>query len=483
MTDEKPSTQKINANDIFDTVNSINTSRKKQSMNTFYNINHQTDQPEEDRVEELDDSIVIILKSKRLMLSSNEFKLGYHGMSVLYEAIFQRFDYKAIIGNNHNESDIQSIQRALFASASILYHRYIYGEDEISRRNDVWSIGMASLLLASKLHDIPLTIKYIIHTFCIIYRKRVLLHNNDNIQGNISEYTLKRDKDVNEINFRIPNSWKQLSYIEQQQKLNDTSFIHTLFSTRGEIYKDWYDAIVDTECLILSRLGYRIHWIPDYHVYQYVESFCSRIRFIPIVNDNNKKSTGNHEQQQQQEQDHSILLSRFVKTTYEYCHKAMKMYLCIQYIPHIICCGAICCSAHQLHYHLEASIQNPDATNKNNIIGTNITRDWWKNLWDYSMDDIPTIQNDINKAYNMIWDLSYDSDYIIGNHFFIIPDQEDHRTYYRNLNIPGTSTWAELIDGDDGMFPISTEQQYVNHLFFDLSRWRHGQTINNPHFY
>jgi hypothetical protein len=60
-------------------------------MNTFNNTYNQKDQAK-DRVEELDDSIVIVLKSKRFMLTSNEFRLGYHGMSVLYDAIFQQFD-------------------------------------------------------------------------------------------------------------------------------------------------------------------------------------------------------------------------------------------------------------------------------------------------------------------------------------------------------------------------------------------------------
>jgi hypothetical protein len=347
----------------------------------------------------------------------------------------------------------------LFATASILYHRYIYAEEEIPLRNDVWSIGMASLLLASKLHDIPITVECIIHTCCIIYRKRVLCPNYYHLD--ISENKLRHDPDVQRINQRIPQSWKQLSFYALLEKVDDTSFIHTLLSTRGIIYKSWYDSIVETECLILKRLGYRIHWIPDFHVYQYVEAFCSRIRLIPKVDDKKKKKKSTDNQhQQQQEQDHSVLLSQFTETTYEYCHKAMQMYLCIQYIPQIICCGAICCSARELHYDL-ASIDDQDTTNNNSAIGTNLTNDWWNNLWDYSMDNLLTIQNDINKVYSMIWDLSDDSDYMIGNNFFfIMPELETYRTYHRHLNIPGTTTWIALIDGDKGMISKCMEQRY-----------------------
>jgi hypothetical protein len=374
-------------------------------------------------MEELDNTIVLVLPHNQTNLSSNERRQRFHGPSTIHDAIKQ-FEVKTIVDQDDDDT-VQSTQRELFATACVLYHRYIHAQGNPNLDDDIWSISMASLLLASKLHDIPITVECIIHTFCIIYRQRILLPNRESINNN--ELLQDNDKDMITIKQSIPKSWKQLSVIEQRERVNNTNnSINTLVSIRGPIYKEWYDAIVQMECKILYRLGYHIHWIPDHHAYQFVVSFCSRIRILPKLETN-----------QQQ------ILSLFIRTTYEYCHKALHIDLCVQYIPQLICCGAICCSAVQLQYQLlslnDNAIEN-NKTSKNAIENNN--KEWWNNLWDYSIDDITTIQSEIYCILGKIWNLTNDTDYIIANCGYI-PSNYGNSVNFRN---PGSVTWEYLIE-------------------------------------
>jgi hypothetical protein len=372
------------------------------------------------------------MKVDAITIMFNEFENHiierYHGTSIMYDAITILWNRNtAITGSTHDinpSSPSLPPQYDVYVTASTLFHRFYYCNGMIGSRNnndiDVWSVSMASILLACKLHDLPssqISISDIIYTFIHIYTQRILLPNFiPGMEETTVDVMAKQEKYYTTmIAPFVPNEWRQRS-TEDRQNIFKAHHHHTwsnmkrTISPHGPIYEAWHQAIVQMECQILRTLGYRIYDVVndvdlssiDSNISTFCQRFMDDIRPVLLRSSSTGgTSTACGSRETEQHRPHS--LSNLIKTTLEYRRVALQIIVDYNYnsnndnhtndadnnndsggrmdhrqnitttttitIPQIIACACLYCAVTDL----DIVVNSDDNTQSSGF-------DWWKSI-------------------------------------------------------------------------------------------------------
>ena len=231
-----------------------------------------------------------------------------HGTSLIYESC-----------------QLSNLNPSTFATSCTIFHRFYFQTS--LQRYDAWSVAMAATLLASKVEEEPQTLKQIIHTYCHLYRKRILLVNNNNSNS--------FDGEQNSI-FQHPSiaylqASKEWSFLEKTEYLKQLPLPMKL----GPVYKEWHSRITEMEAVLLRQLGFTLYWIPDSHPHKFILYFC---RVLQLTDDDNGGG-GNV----------------FSQRAWNYCNDSCRLDLCLRYEPEVIASSAIWLAANDLDITLPVS--------------------------------------------------------------------------------------------------------------------------------
>jgi hypothetical protein len=171
-----------------------------------------------------------------------------HGTSLIFES-----------------SKLLNLGTSTFATACTIFHRFYH---QVSLKDhDVWSVAMASTLLATKVEEEPHTLKAIIHAYCHLYRKRLLIVD-DNCCDKLGDHP----------------SVASLSAARQWTLSEKDSYLQQLPLPMklGPVYKEWHQKISDMEAILLRQLGFTLYWIPDLHPHKFILYFCRVLELTDV---------------------------------------------------------------------------------------------------------------------------------------------------------------------------------------------------------
>jgi hypothetical protein len=202
-----------------------------------------------------------------------------------------------------------------YPTAAVIFHRFFH---QVSLRQvDVWSVAMAATLLAFKIEDVALPIRKLILAFVHLYRRQtlLLLLNDDDDNAN-SVVLLDQQQILGHPQLAVCPLAKSL--LSTNQKLKHLREKIPALSPMGAIYKEWHDAVLQTESHILRQLGFTLHWIPDQHPHKYIPHLVSALRL------NNE-----------------ALEVQLSQTAWKYCNCSCQLDLCVRFSPSKIACAAM----------------------------------------------------------------------------------------------------------------------------------------------
>lgn len=271
----------------------------------------------------LDRSIVVILPEP------DETSSRKHGISAADERL-QRLQGTGIIeeacqilGILHDDANSSPL---LYSTACVVFHRFFHQVSLLEA--DVWSVAMAATLLAAKTHQVPLlSVRNLILAYTHVYRKRTLL--------------LLPSDDIREISARqhpavaVAPAAGQLTLEEKKAELENNV---PPMSQLGPVWKEWHDAVVQTESRVLRQLGFTLYWIPDHHPHLFLRYF---VQALMSSNDDDDAKI-------------------FTATAWRYCNLASRLDLCVRLAPEVICCAAIHCAALERKYELIAFVTDDE---------------------------------------------------------------------------------------------------------------------------
>ena len=192
------------------------------------------------------------------------------------------------------------LNASTYASSCTIFHRYCR---QVSlKKMNVWSVAMASTLLACKLEEETRPIRQVILIYARIYRKRrlVLCDDAESVVG---------DKHV--------AASELATSATLQEKLSHLRHINPM-SPFGPVYQEWYNEIIATENKLLRQLGFTLYWIPDSHPHKFI------IYFVEALD---------------------IQKPDFCQRAWNYCNDSCRLDLCLRFAPEVIACSAIVLSA------------------------------------------------------------------------------------------------------------------------------------------
>lgn len=163
---------------------------------------------------------------------------------------------------------------------------------------------MASLLVACKLEEIPMTARQIISVFAQIFKRRVLLIDCD---SEMSE-SFRNITQVATIDCRLERDLLE-------RKLQETKSMSPL----GEVYSEWHNNLLKSEQLLLRSLGFVVYWVTQTHAHRYLPSILEHLGL-----ENERK------------------LSEFAWSS---CNDAYRGSACIYFHPEVLACAAVSLAA------------------------------------------------------------------------------------------------------------------------------------------
>lgn len=180
----------------------------------------------------------------------------------------------------HGTSIILECSRGLklgpspYATACTIFHRFYHSASLTS--HDVWSVSMASILLATKVEEEPRSLKQIIEEYAKIYARRLILADFPDDDINYD------DKKVFPTKEEIVRSSPHLAYLSVQiseklrQHICDTRLPQHL-NKFGLVFKEWHAQITKMESILLRQLGFTFYWISDSHPHKFILNFCQAL--------------------------------------------------------------------------------------------------------------------------------------------------------------------------------------------------------------
>uniref|UniRef100_A0A7S4AKQ4 Cyclin-like domain-containing protein n=2 Tax=Pseudo-nitzschia australis TaxID=44445 RepID=A0A7S4AKQ4_9STRA len=232
-----------------------------------------------------------------------------------------------------------SLEPSTYATACTIFHRFYHPAS--LTEYDVWSVAMASTLLATKVEDEPKSLKQIIEEYAKIYARRLILadlsegkgnvdnnSNNSNSDNNKTVIENKESKDLALSTIEdLVQSSPHLSWLpgpidkwktaDERRRICVTRLPQQL-SKFGPVYKEWHEQITKMESILLRQLGFTFHWISDSHPHKFILNFCQALGL------NDKK---------------------FTQRAWNYCNDSCRLDLSVRYLPEIIASSAILLAA------------------------------------------------------------------------------------------------------------------------------------------
>jgi Cyclin, N-terminal domain len=281
-----------------------------------------------------------------------------------------------------------------YASASTIFHRYYHGVSLIER--DVWSVAMASTLIAAKLEEIPLTVRQLIIVYAHLYtrRRNVVIKTTSH-----SSMTTRGDTDDNHNNVTCLLIQKIINHpevlvapdISEQSSSSRRETITPLtpasvqaLSPTGPLWKEWHEALLQTESSILRQLGFVLHWIPNRHVHKFMYAFLHVLQITSppaktaaatTTTTSRTASNPSADDAADNDDDDDRRRRCLTQGAWNYCNLSYRLDLCVRYEAAVIACAAIYLAALDLDLdqdlHVVKSLRL--ASNSNNMN----THPWW----------------------------------------------------------------------------------------------------------
>jgi len=220
-----------------------------------------------------------------------------HGTSLMFEA-----------------SKLLSLGASTFATACTIFHRFFHQSSLLEY--DVWSVAMASTLLATKIEEEPHTIKSLVHAFAHLYRKRLI------VTAPIEQEQIWDHAAI----ANIPEA-KTWSIEEKESKLAQMPLPNNKL---GPVYQEWHKRVFHMEAIVLRQLGFTLYWIPDSHPHKFILYFCRVLE----LND-----------------------SKFAQRAWNYCNDSCRLDLCARYQAEVIASSSILLAAQDFMIDLPTAPQ------------------------------------------------------------------------------------------------------------------------------
>lgn len=160
-------------------------------------------------------------------------------------------------------SKLLALGASTYATACTMFHRFYQQASLVEY--DVWSIALASILLSTKVEEEPQTLKTIIHAFCHLYRKRILIVSPCIEEADAWGWSHSSLRHANEA-----RTWP----LEKKEM-----FVRELPLPMklGPVFEDWHKQALISEATLLRQLGFTLYWIPDSHPHKFILYFCQAL--------------------------------------------------------------------------------------------------------------------------------------------------------------------------------------------------------------
>jgi cyclin L len=292
-----------------------------------------------------------------------------------------------------------------YASACTIFHRYYHGVSLVER--DVWSVAMAATLIAAKLEEIPLTVRQLIIVYAHLYTRRqhvvvvVMTRQDDDNNNNASTSMMLFQRIVNHPEVLVAKNLSQSSSSSAStRRLLTTDSVQAL-SPKGPIWKEWHEALLQTESSILRQLGFVLHWIPNRgHVHKFVYAFLHVLRMAPAATSTTTTTSAadiktndgdNHDDDDDDDDDDMDDRRRrrlLAQGAWNYCNLSYRLDLCVRFEAAVIACAAIylaaidlgCCNVDQDLRVVKSLFVSSTTTTTTTATTMNQNPCWWKIL-------------------------------------------------------------------------------------------------------
>jgi hypothetical protein len=211
----------------------------------------------------LDRRVVVLLETP------NDTSSRRHGISSTLERLHRLHGTSLI----QEASQLLSVGASTFATACTIFHRFFH-QCSLTEY-DVWSVAMASTLLATKVEEEPHNLRTIIVVFAHLYRKRLLVATIDNKKDNTQLQTILQAHSTSTTTTRTHCCSSLTDMAESLTMLEKQNQLATLppMSKIGPVYQEWHKQISRMEQILLRQLGFTLYWIPDSHPHKFILYF------------------------------------------------------------------------------------------------------------------------------------------------------------------------------------------------------------------
>ena len=222
------------------------------------------------KLSRLDRSLNVILKnpdktpSRQAGITPQVERLHrFHGTSIIFES-----SHRLLLGPS------------TYATACTIFHRFYHSVS--LTEYDVWKVGIASTLLATKCEEEPKNLKQIIEEYTKIYARRLILADLplDESENEKRSDEIKNDESsMKELVLSsphvacLPEPITKWPTAKQRQLICDDRLPQHL-NKLGPVYKEWHKQITRMESIILRQLGFTFYWISDLHPHKFILNFC-----------------------------------------------------------------------------------------------------------------------------------------------------------------------------------------------------------------
>jgi len=255
-----------------------------------------------------------------------------------------------------------------YATSCSIFHRYYSGAS--LRRTNAWSAAMACAFVASKLHqqlDQPVTAQRVVLVFAHLYAKRCRRRRRRKGGGTAATAASK----------------SQLVSPTTTASRSCPTWLGRL-SPFGPVYKEWYDALIETETDVLRRLGFVLYWIPQrLLVHKFLLPFLETIFESRRAEDGGGGGGNSNSDENGTSFSNRTAAERqcdaISQRAWEYCNDSYRFDLLTRYEPHVVACAAIhlalldCCS----RYSPDGNVRNDGISDYYSDNDRRINRAWW----------------------------------------------------------------------------------------------------------
>ena len=168
------------------------------------------------------------------------------------------------------------LEPSSYATACTIFHRFYHPMS--LKQYDVWSVAMASTLLATKVEEDPKSLQQIIEEYARIYARRLILADllpDDDVDKKDDLITTTKEKELVRSSPHIAYLPIQISR-KQRKYICDTRLPQHL-NKFGPIFKEWHTQISKMESILLRQLGFTFYWISDSHPHKFILNFCQAL--------------------------------------------------------------------------------------------------------------------------------------------------------------------------------------------------------------